>query len=455
MDHGELLERSAPAAEGIDGHGITALIDRLAEQSIECHSLMVVRHGRVVAEGWWAPYSAERPHLLYSLTKSFTAVATGIAIGDGRLSLDTRIRDVLPAYDSELTVEHLLAMTAGHAADSLTEAWTLAPHDLVEGFLRVPFPHPAGTRHAYDNATTFVLARIVERATGQTLPAFLDERLFGPMGIAAGEWDRVASGAVFGFHGLHLTTEAVAAFGELLLRNGRWHDRQLIPRDWLTRATTPRIETLQFEDGSRDVDCLQGYGYQFWMSQHGFRGDGAFGQFCLVVPSHDLVVAMTSATTATGAALQAVWDCLLPAVGAGATDDPSLAGRLEHLSLPRIEGEHRPDRSARATIASHDTPVTLDPRPGGWLLGLGPSLEVEIGHGRRHETAPLGRPVVAVGGWQDDVFVADLYVIGGPHRIRLTIDGAVAAATWNLEPLTGPSLLNQLRAPLMTRPDVS
>lgn len=188
------LPRSTPAAEGLD---------RLDELSIECHSLMVVRHGRVVAEGWWAPYSADRPHLLYSLTKSFTAVAVGIAVGDGLLSLDPRLGDVLPAYDSDLTVEHLLTMTAGHDDDSLAEAWTHAPHDLVEGFLRVPFPHPAGTRHAYGNATTFVLARIVEQVTGQDLPAFLDERLFRPMGIAGAEWDRVASGAAFGFHGLH------------------------------------------------------------------------------------------------------------------------------------------------------------------------------------------------------------------------------------------------------------
>ena len=421
MDNGLLLARSSPATERIEPGGITALLDRLDEQSVECHSLMVVRHGRVVAEGWWAPFSASRPHLLYSVTKSFTGVAAGIAIGDGLLSLDTRLGDVLPSHDSDLTVEHLLTMTAGHAGDSLAEAWTLEPHDLVKGFLRVPFSYPAGTRHAYDNATSFVL---------------------------------------------HLTTEAVAAFGELLLRDGRWRDRQLIPRDWLAPATTPRIETLQFEDGSRTADHLQGYGYQLWMSRHGYRADGAFGQFCLVIPSHDLVVAVTAATARGQAVMDAVWDCLLPAVGAAASDDPSLAARLQRLSLPLVAGElvaGEPDpcRSAHASIPSWGTSVGLRPRPGGWSLrlenlpGADAVIDIEIGHRAWRESSPLGRPVVAAGAWQHDIFVADLYVITGPHRLRLTIDGPVATATWNLVPLTGPSLLNQLRSPLMTRPDVS
>ena len=160
----------------------------------------------------------------------------------------------------------------------------------------MPFPEAEGTRHAYDNPTTFILARMVERVTGRGLPELLDERLFRPMGVDHAEWDRVASGAAFGFHGLHLTTEAVAAFGELLLRRGLWGDRQLVPREWVELATRRHIDTLPFEDGSDDADFLCGYGYQFWMSRHGYHGHGSFGQLCVVVPSHDLVVAVTGAT---------------------------------------------------------------------------------------------------------------------------------------------------------------
>ncbi|WP_437691884.1 serine hydrolase domain-containing protein [Sorangium sp. So ce176] len=470
-----LLPRSAPAASGVSSRSIAALLDRLEARSVECHSLMVVRHGHVVAEGWWAPYSAERPHLLYSLTKSFTSVAVGLAIADGLLSLDDRVVDVLPdnvpADISEqgrrLTVHHLLSMTAGHRTDSLAEAWQLEPGDLVKGFLRVQLTEAEGTRHTYDNSTTFVLARMVERVTGRGLPELLDERLFKPMGIEHAEWDRVASGAAFGFHGLHLTTEAVAAFGELLLRGGRWGDRRLVPREWVELATRRHIETLQIEDWSESPDSLCGYGYQFWMSRHGYRGQGAFSQLCVVVPSHDLVVAVTGAATQIEAVLDPLWECLLPGMDdAGSTrDDEILADRLRRLSFAPVPGSAAPERSAKARLdASAEgaalpdgTTVIVDPVGDGWLLRFGSFLDVEVGHGEWRESSPLGRPVVAAGAWQGNTFVAELYVITTPHRVRLVVDAdaGTAQATWSTVPLTSPDLMLHLRSPLMTRPDVA
>jgi CubicO group peptidase (beta-lactamase class C family) len=470
-----LLPRSTPAAAGVSSRSIAALLDRLEEQSVELHSIMVVRHGHVVAEGWWAPYSAGRPHLLYSLTKSFTSVAVGLAIADGLLSLDDRVVDVLPdrvpADVSEqgrrITVHHLLSMTAGHSTDSLAEAWQLAPDDLVKGFLRVPFTEAQGVRHAYDNPTTYILARMVERVTGRDLPGLLDDRLFKPLGVDHAEWDRVASGAAFGFHGLHLTTEAVAAFGELLLRGGRWGDRQLVPRDWVELATSRHVETTQVEDWSPNPDVLCGYGYQFWMSRHGYRGAGAFGQQCVVVPSHDLVVVVTGAESPEVAMPGALWDCLLPGLDdpGSSRDDEILAERLRRLSLAPVSGSADPSRFAAARIdaSAEDsalpdgTAIAVDPIDGGWHLRLGRSMTIAAGHGEWRESSPLGRPVVAAGAWQGDTFVADLYVITTPHRVRLVVDAGkgTAAATWVTVPLTGPILELHLRSPLMTRPDVA
>src|SRR6202041_1896311 len=258
MPQHALLPRSAPAASEWSSHAISALLDRLEEKSIECHSLMVVRHGHVVAESWWAPYSADRPHLLYPLTKSFTSIAVGLAIADGLLSLDDRVADVLPDHvpagvseqARRISVHHLLSMTAGHRTDTLAEAWQLEPGDLVKGFLRLPFATTEGTRHAYDNSAAFILARMVERVVGCGLAEFLDERLFTPMGIDHAEWDRVGSGAAFGFHGLHLRTEAVAAFGELLLRGGLWGGKQLVPREWVELATGRHIGSRHYAEGA-------------------------------------------------------------------------------------------------------------------------------------------------------------------------------------------------------------
>ncbi|UZN03761.1 serine hydrolase domain-containing protein [Cellulomonas sp. S1-8] len=467
-----LLPRSTPAAAGVSSRAVAALVDRLEASSVECHSLVVVRHGHVVAEGWWAPYSADRSHLLYSLTKSFTAAAVGLSIADGLLSPDDRVVDVLPDHvpadvseqARRLTVHHLLTMTTGHGADSLEEAWRLEQSDLVKGFLRVPFTDAEGTRHAYDNPTTYVLARMVERVTGRSLPDLLDERLLAPMGVVDAEWDRVGSGAAYGFHGLHLTTEGVAAFGELLRRGGRWGDRQLLPRAWVELATSKQVDSVPYkDDDSHDTDYTCGYGYQIWMSRHGFHGSGAFGQLCVVVPAHGLVVAVTAEGEGQEV-LDALWECLLPGLDAAdsARDDEVLAERLRSLSLPPVAGSAGPGRSVEATIdgpgadapVAAGTTVLVEPQDGGWLLRLGP-LHVDVGHGTWRESSPPGRPVVASGAWQDDLFVADLRIITTPHTVRVVVDAGAgtARATWSTVPLTTPSLELHLRSPLMTRPD--
>lgn len=473
-----LLPRSAPAASGVSSPAISALLDRLDEKSVECHSLMVVCHGHVVAEGWWTPYSAGRPQLLYSLTKSFTSIAVGLAIADGLLSLDDRVADVLPGHvpagisqqGRRISVHHLLSMTAGHAADTLDEAWQLEPGDLVKGFLRLPFATTEGTRHTYDNSTTFILARMVERVTGRGLPEFLGERLFAPMGIGHAEWDRVGSGAAFGFHGLHLKTEAVAAFGELLLRGGCWGGMQLIPREWVELATGRHIGSRHYAEGADGADFLCGYGYQFWMSRHGFHGSGAFGQHCVIVPSHDLVVVLTSAQQEVRQAqdvLDAIWECLLPGIGhpEGTRADEVLAARLRGLSLPLAAGTAGPERAVAARLGASaegsalpdGTTVTVVPADGAWLIRFGSLPEIEAGHGEWRESSPLGRPVCASGAWQGSTFAADLCLITTPHHVRLVVDASAgtAAATWSTIPLTSPDLLRHLRSPLMTRPDVA
>lgn len=455
-----------------------SMLNRFEERSIECHSLMIVRHGHIVAEGWWAPYSAQHPHLLYSLTKSFTSIAVGLAISDRLLSLDDRVVDVLPEHVpvgvSEqgrlINVHHLLSMTAGYPEDTLSAAWRIEPSDLVKGFLRLPFSSVPGTQHIYDNASAFILARMLERVSGTSLPEFLDERIFRPMGIDHAEWDRVGSGAAFGFHGLHLRTEAVAAFGELLLRGGVWGDKQLVPREWVELATRKHIDSRHYAEGADGADFLGGYGYQFWISRHGFHGNGAFGQHCVVAPEHDLVVVVTSAQREVEQAqdvLDAIWDSLLPGMdlAESAADDLALSERLRGLSLPLLPATFGPDyaiigvldASAGCSALPHGTVVTVEPVERGWRIRFGTVLDFEVGCGRWVESAPLGRLLCASGAWLQGAFVADLYVINGPHHLRLILDAGAGTATlnWSTVPLTSSDLLLHLRAPLVTRPDVA
>ena len=472
-----LLPRGTPADAGVSSAAVLALLDRLERGPVEPHSLVVVRHGRVVVEAGWAPYRADHPQLLYSLTKSFTSAAVGLAVADGLLSPDDRVVDVLPdhvppdapAQAHRLTVEHLLTMTTGHVPDGLGRAWALEPQDLTRGFLRLPFAHAEGTRHHYEDATTYVLARMVERVTGRDLPGLLDERLLGPMGVTGAEWDRVASGAVFGFHGLHLTTHAVAAFGELLLRDGRWGDGQLLPRDWVRRATSPLVASTSYrdDDAADAPDFAQGYGYQVWTTRHGYLGNGAFGQLCVVVPSHDLVVAMTAEGEAQ-AQLDALWECLLPGLDAGPRSagpgDEDLTLRLRGLALPCVPGGS-PDAHVTDAVLDPTAPdsalpdggaVRITPADGGWRVRLA-DVDLEVGHGVWRRAEPLGRPVVASGAWRDGRWCAELRPLDLPHRVRLDVDPAAgtATATWSTVPLTTPDLRLHLRTPLMTRPDVA
>lgn len=463
---------------GISSRAIAGLLDAVDNTAIEGHSVMVVVRGHVVAEGWWAPYSADRPHLLYSLTKPFTSIAVGLAIDDGLLSLDDRVVEILPEHTPptvssqarRLTVRHLLSMTAGHECDTLADAWEREPTDLVKGFLTAPFAATEGALHTYDNSTTFVLARMVEKVTGLGLPEYLEDRLFAPMGIEDAEWDRVASGAAFGFHGLHLRTEAVAAVGELLLRGGRWAGSQLLNAGWVESATTAQVDSRHYSAGETGVDFLSGFGYQLWRSRDGFHGHGAFGQHCIVVPSHDLVVVVTSAQQEVHQAqsvLDAVREVLLPGIGhpGSATDDDLLASRLDHLSLPPVDGSRGLDVPVAATLRSNPgasalpdgTAVTVEATEDGWQIDLGTVDAIAAGHGTWRESRPLGRPVCASGAWNDGVFTATLYLVTTPHHLELRVDAetGTASLTWNTIPLTTMDLLLHLTSPLMTRPDVS
>jgi CubicO group peptidase (beta-lactamase class C family) len=472
------LLRARPADVGVPASSVLAVLDDFDRRGLEMHSLMVVRHGRVAAEGWWAPYSPDRVHLLYSLSKSFTSTAVGFAVAEGRFRLQDRVVDLVPDHVpdhvdravEQLTVHHLLSMSTGHREDTLDRALALEPDDLVRGFLRIPPEEPVGSRHAYNNATTYALARIVERHCGMPLLDYLRPRLLDPLGIGAARWDTDPRGQALGFTGLHLQTESVAAFGQLLLQDGRWGGEPVLPPGWVALATRRHIDNDNDPQGP--LDWRQGYGYQYWIARHGFRGDGAYGQFCVVVPEADLVVATTACTENMQDVLDVLWDRLLPALDEGTDDSDTearLVERLASLALPVVTPtEVGPEAAVRFVVeeAAADSPV-----PAGSALTVArdganhrltltlPTVEVEFPCGReswvegllgqgsgvsreaRGAAASEPTPVVCRGGWTDpDTFEADLVLIETPHRIRLRGKGYGLAASWNWPPLTGARL---------------
>ncbi|HEY1639203.1 MAG TPA: serine hydrolase domain-containing protein, partial [Streptosporangiaceae bacterium] len=314
------LPRSKPADQYVDPAAILRFVDAVDDHpNIEMHSLMVLRHGQVIAEGWWAPYSAGRPHLLYSLSKSFTSTAVAFAQAEGLLDLDDTVLSHFSELDAEITdprsrsmrLRHVAAMASGHTRETLGEAITLGGGDVVRGFLLIPPDEEPGTVFAYNQPCTYSLASIVQQQAGMPLTQYLRPRLLDPLGIGPVSWQRDPAGREVGFTGLHARTEDVARLGQLYLQRGQWEGSQLVPAQYAAQATAAQVAN----PGEGSPDWHQGYGFQFWMSRHGYRGDGAFGQFCVVLPEQDTVIVTTAYTLDMQAVLDAMWAHLLPGLG--------------------------------------------------------------------------------------------------------------------------------------------
>jgi CubicO group peptidase (beta-lactamase class C family) len=311
------LPRSAPEAEGISSQAIQDFVSTV-DKIDTLHSFMLVRHGHVIAEGWWKPEAPDKPHVLYSLSKSFNSTAVGLAIAEGKLSLDDPVLKFFPgeapAEPSEnlkaMKVRDLLTMTCGH--DSEAKSSRGAP--AVKDFLAQPVPHKPGTHFLYNTLGSYTLSAIVTKATGQTSLEFLKPRLFEPLGIENPEWPTSPEGNSLGGYGLKLCTEDIAKFGQLYLQKGKWNGKQLVPESWVEQATSRQVPNDKEGHSKIGIDWVQGYGFQFWRCTHNaFRGDGANGQLCVVIPEKDAVMAITADTGNFQGEMNAIWDKLYPA----------------------------------------------------------------------------------------------------------------------------------------------
>jgi CubicO group peptidase (beta-lactamase class C family) len=364
------LPRSTPEAQGVSSAGILAFIEAADKTVDSMNSVMIVRHGKIVAEGWWKPYEAEAPHSMFSLSKSFTSTAVGIAIAEGKLSLDDPVLkffpDLAPANPSEnlkqMRVRDLLIMSTGQLSSDVEKIGPIESADAIKAFLAAPVAVKPGTHFLYNSPATYMLSAIVQKTTGQKLVDYLRPRLFEPLGIENPVWQQSAAGISLGATGLELKTEDIARFGLLVLQKGNWEGRQLVPAEWIAAATARQTST-----GSAPMsDWDQGYGYQFWRSRHGFRGDGAFGQFCFVLPELDAIIAITSGTANMQAVMNLVWDHLLPAMNPAALpanerDRKKLVERLAQLEIPRAQGDAKPRLDASLSGKQY----SFEPNPTG------------------------------------------------------------------------------------------
>ncbi|HET6252495.1 MAG TPA: serine hydrolase [Puia sp.] len=344
------LPRSLPEKEGVSAAAISRFVDAASHSRTEFHSFMFLRHGKVVAEGWWDPYAPGLKHTLYSTSKSFTAAAVGFAITEGRLRLTDKVTaffpndlpDPVPPFLAELTVKDALMMSDGQEPDPTPAV--VIDTNWARKFLSIPILHEPGTKFLYNSTGTYMLAAIVQKVTGQTVLDYLKPRLFEPLGITGEDWETSPQGVNTGGWGLRLKTEDMAKFGQLYLQGGNWNGKQILPQSWVKEATSMKI--MQDPDAPQSKkdssDWLQGYCYQMWRCRHnGVRADGAFGQFIIMLPDEDAVIAITAETADMQDEINLVWQYLLPSMHLGTLPaDPEADARLKKqlaaLALPPL-----------------------------------------------------------------------------------------------------------------------
>jgi CubicO group peptidase (beta-lactamase class C family) len=466
--------RTSPERQGIASSALLHFVDALDQQIHEVHSVMLLRHGCVVAEGWWSPYGRDHPHLLFSLSKSFTATAVGLAVAEGHVSLDDPVlaffpeetpADV-PAFLADMRVQHLLSMTTGQAVDAWSSMVARPDGNWIKGFLRVPVLVAPGSQFVYNTGATYMLSAIIQKTTGMTLREYLGPRLFAPLGMEHVSWQESPQGITVGGIGLSLRTEDLARFGQLYLQDGRWQGRRLLPPAWVAAATAMHSAT----GAMGHADWTQGYGYHFWRCRHGaYRGDGVFGQYCIVMPEQDAVLAITGGMDvfAMQQPLDLLWELVLPAMRDGALAEDMaaqqrLTARLGRLHVPTVQGHPGSPMADRVSGRSYQVDanpmqietITLEVTESGGTFTAHTAAGAETipygyGEWQPGETALFKQPffdrtpIVASGAWTADntltlrvrlyetpfVYTFVCHVVGAELLVELQINVSLESRT--------------------------
>ncbi len=457
-----------PEAHGISSVAVLDLLDTLEGAGLDPHGLVVARDGVPVVEASWAPHDAGLPGLVYSVSKTFTAIAVGHLVHEGRLAVDDLAGKVLGLPDpTGLTVKHLLTMSTGHSTQQLADIGFDLP-----ALLATSPEHTPGEHFVYSSPASRALSAIVTAVTGERLLDYLRPRVLDPLRVEHPWWAPI-DGLDQGFSGLHVTTAEIGRLAVALADDGRFEGVQVIPSAWLAEMREPWSDTASPDDPPEGPagpnDWARGYGYQVWSSRHGFRADGAFGQFAIAVPERGLAIGYRGANRSAQTTLDAVW-ALVERAGADAAPlppDPAAAARLaDRLATldawPRIlDRELDPEPTPQETVSP--VPWTLHAARAGspfaWRVDVGgqpvpvaedswttrvlPWPHAEAGS--PPAAGPVVDPVLVVSTrgrtLPDGSVEVHVELPTSPHRLVATgRPGERLALAWHTTPLWHPSL---------------
>jgi len=294
---------------------------RMSKSTDELHSVIVLKDGKMLAEYYDTGYGPDFLNICWSASKTFTATALGFAVQDGLVSVHDKLVDILPEdklpdtiSDTLKTLDlyNLLRMSSGLIDDIDGIGSLRTQHPCKEG-LSKGFTFMPGDHYQYCSLNTYLISVVVTTVTGKTVSEYLEEKLFQPLGIKNYHWDKCNEGYDMGGWGLYITTRSLAKMGQFFLQDGCWNGKQLLDKDWIDQMRTAQI--YQNGDTINEPDHNQGYGYQMWLCTHGcYRLDGAHGQWIIICPEKNAVIAITQMCSKTRKMIQDIWPTIYDAI---------------------------------------------------------------------------------------------------------------------------------------------
>lgn len=312
VNSGKILERAATSgAAGVSAAAVQVMIDEMFRSGIDIHSLMILRGGKVACEAWRRPLYPESVHMVYSVSKSFTATAFGFAVDEGFLTMETKFLDIFPEYRGarhykkleQLKILDLIAMTSGKR----TPLTNKKEADWMKAFVHAGWDFAPGEEWRYVNENYYAAAAAIVRVTGMSLSEFLTPRLYEPLGISIPQWEACPNGIEAGGWGLSLTTEDMAKFILCYHNGGIFNGRRVIPEWWVKEAVKKQSDT---SSSQVKADSRAGYGYGFWRcagAPNTYRCEGMYSQYGISLADYDACVVMTGAHTNVQETLDVLW----------------------------------------------------------------------------------------------------------------------------------------------------
>lgn len=348
------IDHALPASVGVNPESLLNIVNVLDKCC--CHSVMFLRHDKIIGQGWWKPYNQNYPHVLFSLSKTFLSTAVCFAVQEGLLSFDDYVVKYFPEYFpsppcenmQKVQIKHLLMMSYGRKVELDPDYYYLK--DWLEENLHPYLYSEPGTQFSYDNRCPFIISVILQKVTGKTTLDYLEPRLFEPLGIEKPFWEE-KNGYNIGRGGLNLKTEDIAKFGLFLLHKGNHNGKQLLRANLVEEMTSHQIDTVDYPIDRRP-NYNAGYGYFVWMCvpEASYRCDGMCGQYLFVMPKQDMIVVTTAGTlTEAETMMKALFDNLVDKLDDSAVlsntellnkNQKLLDSKLNSLSVPFLKSSY-------------------------------------------------------------------------------------------------------------------